>query len=338
MPKKPPTQADVAKLAGVSRPMVSYVLNNSSPISIPDETRQRIMQAVETLGYVPDRTAQSLRMRKSFTLASIIPDITNPFYPSFERGIQDIARNNNYDLVVYNTDGHPEQERKSLQWVQQGRVDGVITTLFYSSLSDLIPLLERQIHVVRMGVGAIDLHEQPIDNLYVDNVAAAQAAVDYLVERGHTRIGMIAGQETPPRETRVHGYKNALTKHNIPANNLLVRSTDFTEEGGYDAMHELLKLPSRPTAVFAANDLMAIGAMMALREAGLRIPQDMAVIGFDDIPAARLVNPSLTTIAQFPENLGRRAAEMLFERLGITAQIPGRNEEMPFQLIVRESA
>jgi len=157
-----------------------------------------------------------------------------------------------------------------------------------------------------------------------------------LIGRGHTRIGVLNGQRGPGRE-RVLGYRQALAEHGITVDESLIRDGDFKEDGGYMAMRELLTLSPRPTAVFAANDMMAMGALLAVREAGLLIPQDVALVGFDDTPVTRLVTPSLTTVTQFQERLGRRAAEMLFERLDGAVPGHGRFEEMPYELIVRES-
>lgn len=335
--KKRPTQADVARRAKVSQAMVSYVLNDTSTVSVPPETRRRILQAMDELGYVPNMTARSLRTKKTYTIAGIIPDITNPFYPAFERGIQDVAEQQGYDLIMYNTDGIAEKERKGLRSMLQGRVDGLIAVLFHLTATDLFPLLETNIPIVRLEPTRRKIGTYPLDNLYVDNVAAANSAVTYLVQQGHRRIGMIAGQ-AGPGQFRVQGYQVALVEHQLPANGSLIRSGDFAEEGGYQGMQALLELSPRPTAVFAANDLMALGALMALREAGLAVPTDMAVMGFDDIPTAKLVNPPLTTVTQYQEQLGRRAAEMLFERLNGTAPETGRCEEMPYDLVKRESA
>src|SRR5262249_12473148 len=152
-----------------------------------------------------------------------------------------------------------------------------------------------------------------LDNLYVDHTAASRTAVTYLIEQGHRHIALIAGHRGL-RQARVLGYRQALDAYQLPFDELLIQIGDFTEQGGYQSMGELLKLVPPPTAVFAANDMMAMGTLMAIKEAGLHIPQDIAVVGFDDIPAARLVSPALTTIAQFQEQLGQRAAEMLFER------------------------
>ena len=335
--RKQPTQADVARRAGVSQATVSYVLNNSTTIAVPEETRRRIQDVIRELGYIPDRAARSLRTRKTYTLAGIIPDITNPFYPAFERGIQDLADQHGYDLIMYNTDGSAEKERKSLRSVQQGRVDGLIAVLFHLNARDLMPLLDMNIAVVRLEATLKPAGPAPIDNLCVDNIAAAQRAVEYLIGRGHRRIGMLTG-ERGPGANRLFGYQQALAAHLIPLEGELIRSSDFTVAGGYVSMRELLELAQRPTAVFAANDLMAMGAMNAIRQAELRIPQDVAVVGFDNIPAAELVTPALTTVTQFQEQLGRRAAKLLLERFDGLGVDGGRSEEMPAELVVRESA
>jgi len=335
---KRPVQADVARLAGVSQAMVSYVVNGTSTVVVPEETRRRILDAVDELGYVPDRAARSLKTRKAYMIASVIPDITNPFYPAFERGIQRVAETHGYDLVIYNTDGRSTNERKCLRSVLQGRVDGVVAVLFHATVRDLSALLEQGIAVVRLEATRkrADTLNLPLDNLYVDNASAACSAVDYLFKRGHERIGMITGPNGPGR-ARLLGYRRSLTKHGVSPDGVVVQDGGFDEESGYRTMRELLELPTPPTAIFAANDTIAVGAMLAIKEKGLLIPQDVAVVGFDDIPAARLVTPSLTTVTQFQEKLGRRAAEMLFERLDGSAPESGRCEEMPYRLLVRES-
>jgi LacI family transcriptional regulator len=332
-----PTQADVARVAGVSQAMVSYILNGKTAIAVPPETRQRVLDAMETLGYVPDRRAQSLRTRKTFTIACVIPDITNPFYPAFARGIQDVAEAQGYDCVSYNTDGLAEKEWKCLRSLQRGHVDGVVATLFHLKPEEMQPLWERGTAIVRFEARRPRPIQAPVDVLYLDNQAAARDMVAYLIRRGHTRIGVIAGDQGP-RSARVRGYCQALHDARIPIDETLIRDSGFNEEGGYRGMSELLAQTPRPTAVFAANDLIALGALMAAREAGLRVPADVALAGFDDIPAARLVSPALTTVAQSAARIGRRAANMVLERLHDARPEPGRCEEMPYELMLRESA
>jgi LacI family transcriptional regulator len=238
---------------------------------------------------------------------------------------------------MYNTDGDPELERKCLQSVQQSRVDGLIVVLFSLGLDALHPLIESGISIVAIsGPGGSDL---PIDRVYVDNGVAARAAVDYLVAQGHQQIAMLAGvEENPPRLWRIEGYRASLASHVPPLAELLIEEGPFNEVGGYQGARTLLARSTRPTAIFAANDLMAIGAMKAIREAGLRIPDDIAVVGFDNISAAELVTPQLTTIAQAQEQMGRAAAELLFTRIAGEASETPRIVELPFELVVRESA
>ena len=177
----------------------------------------------------------------------------------------------------------------------------------------------------------------PLDNLFVDNRAAVQAAIDFLFAKGYRRIGMLSGP-TGPANLRVDGYRRALATHGRPFDPALVCVDDFTEAGGYRAMGQLLNVMSPPDAVFAANDMMALGALMAIKDAGLRIPGDIALVGFDDIPIDRLVTPALTTVTQFQSRLGQRAAELVLERIHGQAPAGGRSVEMPFDIVVRESA
>jgi LacI family transcriptional regulator len=335
--RRRPTQADVARAAGVSQTTVSYIFNDTPAIRIPEATRHRIQAVIAELGYVPDRAARSLRTGRTHTLACIIPDITNPFYPAVLRGIQDVADGKDYDVLTYNTDGDPEKEARCLRSVQRGGVDGVIAVLFHQTAVQLRELLERGIVVVRLESERKEPDSWPIDNLYVDSVAAARAVVTHLIGCGHRRIGVIGGRKGP-RPARVLGYLQALTEHGIEPEDQLMREGDLQEDGARLAMHALLSLAPPPTAVFAVNDLMAISALVAVRDAGLRVPEDIAVAGFDDIPVAQVISPSLTTIAQHPEQLGGRAAEMVFERLRGEAPCHGRSEEMPYELVVRKSA
>jgi LacI family transcriptional regulator len=335
---KKPTQADVAALAGVSRATVSYVLNNSTWISVTDETRQRIFEAVDQLGYIPDRSAQSLRTGRTFTIASIIPDITNPYYPILERKIQDVAKQYGYIHITYNTDGIREEELRCLQSVQQNGIEAVFGSFFHIQVEELRPLIEKNIAVVSLVASREEIPDFPLDMLYLDNAAAACGAVEYLITRGHRRIALIGGSDVAIGRKREEGYIRALAKSGIPADETIVRHGNFTEEGGYREMLELLRAVPRPTAIFAANDLMALGALIAVKENGLRVPDDIAIVGFDDIPTSRLVSPPLATVRKSQELIGQRAAEMIIERLNKTAPPEGRCEEIPFELIIRQSA
>jgi LacI family transcriptional regulator len=335
--QRKPTQYDVAREAGVSQTTVSLVLNNPDILAVPGETRQKVFEAIKKLGYVPNSTARMLRTNRTNTLACIIPMITNPFYPAFVSGIQDAAEKQGYEVITYNTHGNAEKEAKFLQSVQQGRADGVIGVFFYMRARDLFPLLEKNIPVVRLETHRQRTGEWPLDNIYVDNASAAFTATDYLISKGHRRIAMITGPGGP-RNARREGYLQALSRHNNGLESLIEEVSSYDEIGGYQGMQRLIESGQPPQAVFAANDLMAIGVMQAILDAGLSVPDDIAVVGFDDIPAARLVTPGLTTIRQSQEVMGCKAAELLLERLSGKETGDGRVIEMPFELIIRNSA
>lgn len=327
------TQKDVAKLAGVSQATVSMVLSGGSP-AIPEETWERITRAARELGYVPNRFAQALRTNRTMTIACIVPDIANPFYPTLMRGIQSITDGLNYDVIAVNTDGLPERERHFLEWSRQGRVDGVIGVFFTLRARDLRPLVDAGVPVVRIESSKKHGGEIAVDDIFVDSHAAARAVTNYLIGRGHRRIAMIAGRGGP-QSVRVDGYRAALGEAGLPDH--VVIEGEFNETGGQRAAESVLASGYAPTAIFAANDLMAIGAMQALRDRGIDIPGQIAVVGFDDISAARLVTPSLTTVAQFQGDMGVKAAQILMERLRGSRPGAGTALEMPFSLIERGS-
>ncbi len=321
----------------MSRTTVSYVLSNDESVSIPDATRQRVWDAIRALDYTPNRAAQRLRTQRTFTIAGIIEDITNPFHPAFERGIQDVAERYGYDLIMYNTDADRAKERKALDAALRNRVDGVIGSFSTIGMNDFEPLLSHDIPMVWL-TGQPPAQSLPgLDVVYVDNVRAAQTAVFYLVDKGHRRIGMLAGHGAPQAD-RLIGYRQALVQRGLPVSNSLVQGQRFSIEEGKQAMRVLLALNEPPTAVFAASDLLAVGAMLTIREYGLRIPEDVAIVGFDNIFVAEVVTPSLTSIALHQDQLGHRCGELLMERIRGLALDEGRAVEMPFDLVIRESA
>jgi LacI family transcriptional regulator len=327
------TQKDVAALAGVSQAMVSMTLNGGVA-AVPGDTRERIQAAAARLGYVPNRFAQALKTNRTMTLACIVPDITNPFYPALIRGIQSAAEGHGYDVLAVNTDGDPSRERHVLDWSRQGRVDGVVGVFWTLKASDFASVLEAGVPVVRIESTRKRSGNLPLDDIYVDSQAASLAMTRLLLGRGHQRVAMIAGRGGP-QGARVEGYRAALAEAGLAPD--VVLDDAFNEEGGARAARTLLAREPRPTAIVAANDLMAIGAMQAIGEAGLRVPDDVAVAGFDDISAARLVSPGLTTVAQFQGEVGARAAQIVLARLRGEAPEAGSAVEMPFRLIERGS-
>jgi LacI family transcriptional regulator len=330
------TQREVARAAGVSQATVSLVLGGARAHGIPEDTYARVMQIARELGYVPHRFAQALKTNRTMTLACVVPDVANPFYPSLLRGIQSVAEDAGYDVIALNTDGAASREQRFLDWSLRGTIDGVVGVFFKIRAPDFAAVAQAGVGVVRVETSAKRGGDLPIDNLYVDNVAAAAAATRYLIEKGHRRIAMIAGLGGP-QTNRSAGYLRAMRETGLTPQ--LASYGDFNEEAGYHAARDALAVPSRPTAIFAANDLMALGAMTAAREANLTIPDDVALMGFDDIFAARVVTPALSTVNQFQHDLGRTAAEMLLQRLTeLPRDAPGRHREMPFAIVRRQSA
>lgn len=317
----------------MSQATVSMALNGNDP-GLSKETNARIAEAARQLGYFPNRSAQALKTKRTMTIACIVPDITNPFYPALMRGIQSVSEAQGYDVIAVNTDGAADRERHFLNWSLQGRVDGVIGVFWTLRAEDFRPVVEGGVPVVRIESAPKGTGDIPLDNIYVDSRAGSFAMVRHLVGRGHSRITMIAGRGGP-QEMRVEGYSAALIEAGgVPD---VVLDDTFDEKGGHRAAQVVLARDLRPTAIFAANDLMAIGVMQALRNAGVSIPAEIAVAGFDDISAASLVSPTLTTVAQFQHEVGIRAAETLMDRLkGMTPGV-GSAHEMPFRLIERES-
>ena len=284
----------------------------------------------------PNSAARVLRTNRTFTLACIIPDITNPFYPTFVDGIQTEAEQHGYDVIIYNTHGSREKEAKYLRSIMEGRVDGVIGVFFNTQVSDLVPLFEQNIPVVRLEVREHGGGSWPLDSLFVDNVKAAYTATTYLIAKGHRQIAMITGQDGP-RNARSEGYLQALAAAPEPLQPWFQEASVFDRDGGYMEMKAILENGEIPTAVFAANDLMAIGVIDALGESGLKVPQDVAVVGFDDIAAARMISPGLTTIRQAQDEIGKRASSLIVERLQREERFDGRVIEMPFELVIRDS-
>lgn len=328
------TQKDVAQRAGVSQAAVSMVLGGGSASSLPVETVERIQAAAKELGYVPNRLARALKTRRTMTIACVVPDITNPFYPALIRGVQKVAQNQGYDVITLNSDGDAASERHFIEWALEGRVDGVVGVFFTLRAADLKVLLDNSIAVVRIESSRKSGGTLSIDDIFVDSRAAATEVVQRLIALGHQRIAMVAGIGGP-QGVRVEGYRQALAFRQLEP--LVVIEHSFTETAGYAAATAILDSGFAPTAIFAANDLMAIGALQALRNRNVAVPEQMAVVGFDNIAAAPLVTPALTTVTQFQDRMGERAAQILLQRLAGSITGPGTVHEMPFELIERGS-
>lgn len=328
----PPTIADVARAAGVSTATVSRVLNGNTEVNAV--LAGRVRAAVSQLAYRPSRIARSLRTRRTSIWAMIISDIRNPFFTDMVRGVEDVAYANGYSLVLCNAEEDPAKEADYLQLALAEHMAGVILTPT-SATTDVTPLLERGVALVTVDR---KLPGGQVDRVLIDNAGGAEMAVSHLVDHGYWRIGCISGRtEVSTGSERLEGYKAGLRAHGIRVSRKLIAYGDFRESGGKAAMDELLARPERPDAVFVANNLMTLGALEAIAEAGLRVPDDIAVVGFDDVAWAALLRPSLTTIAQPTYEVGAETARMLLQRLGGYAG-PARELMLSPALRVRASS
>jgi LacI family transcriptional regulator len=330
-----PTQKDIALAAGVSQATVSMVLNKTETPSVPTATRARILKLAGEYGYQPNHPARMLRIARTMALACVIPDITNPFYPGLVRGLQSVAVSAGYDVLIFDTDGRAEGEERAVSWLLQGRADGVVGTFFHLRAPQLITLAHKKIPIVRLESQRKPKGPLPIDSVYIDNAEASAVMTRYLIERGHRHITMILA-EVGPSPRRAAGYASAMRAAGLVAE--FVTDGRYSEQSGARAMRAVLsETRNRATAVFCANDLLAVGAMVTARAAGLSVPDDIAIAGFDDIPAARLLG--LTTVRQPEFDLGALAARTLVGRLQPDGlETPGKSLELKFEIMKRSSA
>ncbi|UBU18195.1 substrate-binding domain-containing protein [Nonomuraea gerenzanensis] len=329
-----PSIRRVADLAGVSATTVSHTLNGRRPVA--EETRRRVLEAIEELGYQPNVLARGLRTSRSQTIGLIIPDITNPFYPALARGLQDVLGPAGYDQIISNTDGVRRVEQAAIEQMIARQVDGLAFAVFHTHAADLRPVIEAGIPVVRLGGRLV---QRGVDVVHSDDEGGAAEATRHLLARGYRRIAFVCGPAAEgPAAERVAGYRAALAEAGVPAGQALVSHTEFSRAGGAEGVARLLALPEPPDAVLCANDVMAIGALDVAARRGLRVPEDLAVMGFDDIDAAGLVSPGLTTMANPAREIGQATAVRLLERLRGTIDEPSTELVVPARLVRRQSA
>jgi LacI family transcriptional regulator len=326
------TIRDVATRAGVSPTTVSHVINATRPVSA--DLRSRVEAAMAELGFQPNALARSLRRKRTHTLGLIVPDSANPFFAEVGRGIEDTSFASGFSVILCNSDGNPTRELLYMDLLIQKQVDGVLLVPTGKQAELAATLRTRNIPVVVIDR---DVPDAPIDRAHIDNIAGADLATRHLLDLGHRRIGYIGGPpHLSPVPDRSAGYRQALHEVGIPIDEQLVVDGNFRDVGGYTGAQALLALANPPTAIFAGNDLMAIGALAAAREAGIDVPHNLSIMGFDDIHLAGYINPPLTTIAQPKYELGVIAAQLLFERLA-QPDLPPQRRLLQAQLVVRQS-
>ncbi len=328
------TIRDVAERAGVSTMTVSRVVNRSGYIS--QEARERVEAAIAELGYVPNTLARSLRFKRTKTLALVLTDITNPFFTTLARGVGDAANAHGFNVIFCNTDESETEQAEQLTALVQKRVDGVLLVPACSSADPVTFLRDQRVPVVVIDRRVPDCS---VDSIRCDSEAGAYELVKLLLALGHRRIGILSGPErVSTAQERVAGSRRALAEYEIAADPGLIIHGSFSQEGGRAMAGELLARSPRPTAFFAANNFIAIGAYQALRAAGLRVPEEVALVAFDDLPASMVIEPFFTVAAQPAYEMGRRATELLLDRLHGDNPDACREIVLPFEIIVRRSS
>jgi LacI family transcriptional regulator len=324
-----PTIIDVARLAGVSKATVARVINGEEDL-VRLETRERVLEAVAQLGYERNAVAGSLRTNQTNMIALSIPDITNPFWPVVARGAQDTLERYGFSTVTVNSDWSREREQQYLRLVRRNRFDGLIINPAGVSNDELKAL---HIPVVTLGGGE---NYPDFDAVGSDSEQAALDILTYLLELGHQRIGLISGKSRRGKAyTRYHSYVMFHARNHLPMDEQLIYKADFSDQSGYEAMTYLLSLEDPPTAVFAANDMLALGALKAAYALGWKVPDDVSIVGMDDIYAASITLPPLTTVAKPKYEIGCRAAELLIQTIRGTRRNSPEHIKLPCELVKR---
>jgi LacI family transcriptional regulator len=272
-----------------------------------------VLKVAQELGYVRNATAVALRTKKTMTIGVVIADNRNPFYAEVLNGMEEAAREKNYHIILTNTQRDYRKEEEAINLLLNKRVDGLLITPVQDRDDDIKKLIEANIPLVIVGR---DFENINIDAVYNDEVKGGFLATEYLIKKGHKRIALINGfLYKSPAQGRLEGYKKALKKYKVPLDDVLVSGGDIDVEDGYERTRQLFKKGLNFTAIFAYNDMMAFGAMQAIKEKGLRIPQDIGLVGYDDIPFSSLMNPTLTTIKLKKQELGTKSVTLLLSRI-----------------------
>jgi len=321
---------EVAKLARVSTATVSHVINETRFVS--DSTKQKVLSAIERIGYTPNIHARNLASGQSRTLGLIISDITNPFFPDLVKSIQERALELGYDVIVLNTNYEPERDALYVQRLLELRVRGVMILTTEMNLSVIERLSSREIPVAFLDIGRVGPH---LSNIRIDYERGVHEAVEHLLKLGHRQIAFISGPvRFKSAQFRRHAFLETMKNHRASLHTEpLIFEGNFRLESGEQVVREMAAFKSRPTAILAANDLMAVGALRGLRRAGLQVPKDVSVVGCDDIALAELTDPQLTTIMIPRAKIGAAAVEAILQ----TGSTEGREIKISTQLIVRQS-
>lgn len=322
----------VAERAGVSVNTASRAINNKSDIN--EETKKKVLKIAQELGYVRNATAVALRTRKTRTIGVVIADNRNPFYAEVLNGMEEAAREKNYHIILANTQRDYKKEEEAINLLLAKRVDGLLITPVQDRDDDIKNLINANIPFVVVGR---DFENIEVDAVYNDEVKGGFLATEYLIKKGHKRIALINGfLHKSPAKGRLEGYKKALNKYRISLDESLISVGDINIEDGYERTKQMLEKDLNFTAIFVYNDMMAFGAMQAIKKKGLRIPEDIGLVGYDDIPFSSLISPSLTTIRLKKQDLGSESVELLLSRINDRRKKP-KKVILDVELIVRET-
>lgn len=335
MRKRHTTIKDIAKAAGVSTATVSMILNKKDK-NISQPTRDKVLKIAKDINYIPNSMARSLVTSQTKTLGLILPDIVNPFFPEIARGAEDRARESGYSIIICNTDDNVDQENKYIQMLSEKMVDGIILTHSANRNDEMSGLENSRIPIILIDRD----YDSPnvLGKVLVDNSRASRDGVNYLIDKGYRRIAYIAGPlNTGTARDRLEGYKIALAENGIDYDGSLVRVGEYRSKWGYDAAGDLLESKLDFQAIFCGNDAIAIGAMKKLRERGVSVPEDIAIMGFDDIYIASMVDPELTTIKQPNYSMGYEAVNMMIDSIQ-GKKIGKKNLILDTELVVRKSS
>lgn len=328
------TIREVAERAGVSTMTVSRVINKSGYVS--PGARSRVEAAIAEMGYVPNALARSLRFKQTKTLALVLSDITNPFFTTIARGVEDVANHHGFNVIFGNTDESETKQAEYLTILVQKQVDGVLLVPARSTDGSITFVQSRRVPTVVLDRRVPD---SLVDGVRCDSEQGAYDLVQLMLGLGHSRIAILNGPpEVSTAADRLAGYRRALTEAGLAIDPTLILHDRFTQDAGYLMAKQVLAIAPRPTALFAANNFIAIGAYRALRDAGLRVPEDMAMVAFDDLPSTLVLEPFLTVAAQPAYEMGRRATELLLERLAGDGPPNCQEIVLPVEIIQRRSS
>lgn len=332
MNRKRVTREDVAKRAGVSTAVVSYVVNDG-PRPVSPETRAKVEQAIEELGYYPNEIARSLKLQRSQTIGLIVPNVNNPVYSEVVHSMECICIEEGYLVLLCNSGRDPQREERYVHMLRAKKVDGVVIMPSHRPMR-LVEILKRShVPVIVLEHDLPDTH-----CIAADDLQGGRLATEHLIELGHRRIGLIRREPSSATSSqRLVGYRQALEAAGIPYDPSLVVETQAGHEAGYQAMQHLLALPEPPTAVFTHNDVLALGAMHAIRAAGLSIPDDISVVGYDNTVSCAYLNPPLTTVNYPKAEMGRQAALEILQLAQGRDDLQTRTIILPTELVVRHS-